>query len=161
MHNLAFSEETRTRRYTLEDPGTPEEYLLGTEEYRGMRRNEPNWDLLTLEKVGLNSTDPIVLDKHETDDFHCHFLPTNHGISRIYLQQHMLERIYPGAFKKHCFCGYKHLGHLVSRCDCTKNGMRNSQCQKEHRTMLYEATYKETGEYVYCNKNQCSIVYSV
>lgn len=149
-HRLAFSEETRTRKY-YQLYG----HLVGTELFEGQYENEANWNDLTLQKMGLNSTEKIVLDKHETDDFHCHFSPTNFGISRIYLQQHMLERIYPGAFKKHCFCGYKYLGHLVSRCDCTKNGVRNNNCQKEHRPMLYEATYKEAGEYVYCNRNQC------
>ena len=67
----------------------------------------------------------------------------------------MLERIYSGAFKKHCFCCYKHMCKLFPRCDCTKNGVRDNNCQKEYRHMIYEATYEENGEYVYCNKNQC------
>jgi len=148
-HFLAFSEETRTRKYYKEYG------KLVDAEFRGHYENDLNWENLTRDKLGLNSTDYIVNIDHETDDFHCHFSPTNFGISRIYLQQHMLERIYPGAFKKHCFCGYKHLGKLVSRCDCTKNGVRNNECQKEHRPMLYESTYKENGEYVYCNNGQC------
>jgi len=149
-HFLAFSEETRTRKYYKEY-----DHLIATNEFRGYYENEANWVNFTRSDLGLNSDDPVLDIQHETDDFHCHFSPTNFGISRIYLQQHMLERIYPGAFKKHCFCGYKHLGKLASRCDCTKNGVRNNNCQKEHRPMLYEATYKENGEYVYCNANQC------
>jgi len=148
-HFLAFSEETRTRKYYKEYGE-----LVGAE-FRGHYENDGNWAKLTRNNIGLTSDDTIVNIDHETDDFHCHFSPTNFGISRIYLQQHMLERIYPGAFKKHCFCGYKHLGKLVSRCDCTKNGVRNSNCQKEHRPMLYKSTYKENGEYVYCNNGQC------
>jgi len=148
-HFLAFSQETRTRKYYKEYGE------LVDAEFRGHYENDLNWENLTRDNLGLNSTDYIVNIDHETDDFHCHFSPTNFGISRIYLQQHMLERIYPGAFKKHCFCGYKHLGKLVSRCDCTKNGVKNSNCQKEHRPMLYESTYKENGEYVYCNNGQC------
>jgi len=148
--NLAYSQETITRKY-YEIFGR----LVETETFRGVYENEANWNDLILQKMGRNSTEKIVLDKHETDDFHCHMSPTNFGISRVYLQQHMLERVYPGAFAKHCFCGYKYMGHLVTRCDCTKNGVRNNNCQKEHRPMIYEATYKETGEYVYCNNNQC------
>jgi len=147
---LAFSEDTRTRKYYKEY-----DELIGSAEFRGHYGNQDNWEGLTRMKLGLDSHDPIVDIDHETDDFHCHFSPTNFGISRIYLQQHMLERIYPGAFKKHCFCGYKHLGKLVSRCDCTKNGVRNSNCQKEHRPLLFSSTYKENGEYVYCNNGQC------
>jgi len=149
-HLLAFSEETRTRKY-IKEYGR----LLATQEFRGYYDNDANWVNFTRADLGMDSTDPVMDIKHETDDFHCHMSPTNFGISRIYLQQHMLERIYPGAFKKHCFCGYKHMGKLVSRCDCTKNGVRNNNCQKEHRPMMYEATYEENGEYVYCNDNQC------
>jgi len=149
-HFLAFSEETRTRKYYKEY-----DYLVASHEFRGHYANKANWEKLTRSSIGLNSSDPIIDIKHETDDYHCHFSPTNFGTSRVFLQQHMAERIYPGAFKKHCFCGYKHMGKLISRCDCTKNGVRNNNCQKEHRPMLYEATYEENGEYVYCNDNQC------
>ena len=148
-HFLAFSQDTRTRKYYKEYG------KLVDADFLGYYDNDVNWGNLTRDKFGFDSIDPVVDINHESDDFHCHFSPTNFGISRIYLQQHMLERIYPGAFKKHCFCGHKHIGKLVSRCDCTKNGVRNGQCQKEHRPMLYESTYKENGEYVYCNNGQC------
>jgi len=120
-------------------------------------QNEANWDKLTYSKIGV-AKNGLIIDKiHEKDSFHCHFSPTNFGTSRIYLQQHMLERLYPGSFKKHCFCGYKNIGYFVSRCDCTRNGVQNNNCQKHHRALLYNATYKETGRYVYCNTGQCDI----
>jgi hypothetical protein len=118
--------------------------------------NEANWDDLTLQKVGIDSDEPL-MDKSVSDDyFHCHFSPTNFGLSRIYFQQHMLERLYPGSLHKHCFCGYKHIGNLVSRCDCTRSGDRNGQCQTEHEKLLWEETYRETGQYVFCNNGNCN-----
>ena len=76
---------------------------------------------------------------------------------------------------QHCFCGYKYLGNLVDRCDCTRSGSlpyihsyslihtyaytyihtyigdADNNCMEEHEKLLYEETYAETGEYVSCN----------
>jgi len=147
-HFLAVSEETSTRKYFY----FPEYQEAHDASFRGHEVNRDNWDLLTYEKLGRVGEDGAFLgEEFENYDFHCHMSPTNFGITRIYMQQHMLERLYPGQFKKHCFCGYKHLAHLVSRCDCTLNGVRNNNCRSEHRPLLWEATQRENGEVVRCN----------
>eukprot|EP01036_Dinobryon_divergens_P033802 gene33802-43680_t len=66
-------------------------------------------------------SDPNLMTKNSNYSFHCHFSPTNFGVARIYSQQHMLERLYTGSAHQHCFCGYKYLGNLVDRCDCTRS----------------------------------------
>lgn len=149
-HFLQYHEELKSRYYVnLYDSL----YFTNVE---GHAENEANWDDLTMKKVGIDS-DELLLDKSASDDyFHCHFSPTNFGISRIYFQQHMLERLYPGSFEKHCFCGYKHIGNLVGRCDCTRSGDQNGRCQTEHEKMLWEETYHETGQYVFCNNGNCN-----
>ena len=49
----------------------------------------------------------------------------------------MLERLYTGSAHLHCFCGFKHLGKLVDRCDCTRSGETNNNCLTEHRKVTY------------------------
>jgi hypothetical protein len=149
-HFLLYDEDKKTRKYIqLYDE------LYSANNIRGHPENAANWEDFTYRKLGINSDEPLVEQIHHNKSFHCHFSPTNFGIARIYIQQHMLERIYPGSMHKHCFCGYKHLGHFVDRCDCTRSGERNGQCQKHHREQLWTETYHQTGEYVYCNNNNC------
>lgn len=147
---LLFDEDKRTRKY-IEVNGK----YYDADNIAGYPPNEANWDDFTYRKLGLESDEPLIEKFNHNKSYHCHFSPTNFGIARIYIQQHMLERIYPGSMHKHCFCGYKHLGHFVNRCDCTRSGDRNNECQKHHRTQLATETYLQTGEYVYCNNNQC------
>mmetsp|Transcript_30715 Transcript_30715/g.57229 ORF Transcript_30715/g.57229 Transcript_30715/m.57229 type:complete len:1157 (+) Transcript_30715:61-3531(+) len=147
---LLFDEDLRTRKY-IEVNGK----YYDADNIPGYPPNEVNWDEFTYRKLGIDSDEPLVDKDNHDKYFHCHYSPTNFGMARIYIQQHMLERIYPGSMHKHCFCGYKHLGHFVSRCDCTRSGERNGQCQKHHRTQLATETYLETGEYVYCNNGNC------
>jgi hypothetical protein len=158
-HWLAITDDTRSRHYHH----YPEYYLPNllpleygelhdADNIHGHMSNAPNWDRLTLDYLGRkDSTEKFLGPEFENFDFHCHFSPTNFGVTRIYMQQHMLERLYPGSYKKHCFCGYKHVGKVVARCDCTLNGVRSNNCREEHYPLLYEATVKENGEYVSCN----------
>jgi len=117
----------------------------------GQPVNKPNWEKLTRRKVGQNSDSPVFPIESHNYTFHCHFSPTNFGVARIFSQQHMLERLYTGSAHQHCFCGYKYLGNLVDRCDCTRSGEQSNQCLTEHKKLLYDETYAETGEYVSCN----------
>jgi hypothetical protein len=126
----------------------------------GSVENAAHWDTLTyMHVLGVQDAyfkDNMVIEPEVADyDFHCHFSPTNYGMARIYTQQHMLERIYPGAYAKHCFCGFKNAGHLVSRCDCTRAGNRNGECQQHHRDLMMTDSFKATGENVFCNRGQC------
>ena len=117
----------------------------------GHSNNMANWNALTRRKVGLNDDLPVFPRTAYNYSYHCHFSPTNFGMARIYTQQHMLERLYTGSAHQHCFCGYKNLGYLMDRCDCTRSGEQSNSCLKEHEKLLYEETYKKTGEYVKCN----------
>mmetsp|Transcript_18586 Transcript_18586/g.25678 ORF Transcript_18586/g.25678 Transcript_18586/m.25678 type:complete len:1413 (+) Transcript_18586:58-4296(+) len=117
----------------------------------GHPSNMANWNSLTRRKVGLNDDLPVFPQAAYNYSYHCHFTPTNFGVARIYSQQHMLERLYTGSAHQHCFCGYKNIGYLMDRCDCTRSGEQSNSCLKEHEKLLYEETYKETGEYVKCN----------
>jgi len=156
---LAFTKSTSTNKYFMF-----EQYnRLYKADLDGHPKNAVNWDSLTYgnvfgaQSVSVDPTVSVIPKAYENYDFHCHHSPTNFGISRIYLQQHMLERLYPGAFAKHCFCGIKHMGKLVTRCDCTLDGVRNSNCRKEHRQSLYEWTNRTNGALVYCNDGQCDV----
>ena len=149
-HFLLFDEDKTTRKYIeLYDS------LYSANNIPGHPGNEANWEHFTYGKLGFDSNEPLIDKTHHDKTYHCHFSPTNFGIARIYIQQHMLERIYPGSMRKHCFCGYKHLGNFVSRCDCTRSGEQNGQCQEHHRKQLWTETYHQTGEYVYCNNGNC------
>ena len=150
-HFLQYDPSARSRKYiNLYDE------LYSASNIPGHPENEVNWETLTYRNTLGIPSDEFVIDKaHSGDKFHCHFSPTNFGVGRIYAHQHMLERIYPGAMHKHCFCGYKNLGHFITRCDCTRSGEANGNCQEHHRNLLFEETFRETGEYVYCNNNNC------
>jgi len=117
----------------------------------GHTTNMANWNSLTRRKVGMNVDSSVFPQAAYNYSYHCHFSPTNFGVARIYTQQHMLERLYTGSAHQHCFCGYKNLGYLMDRCDCTRSGEQSNSCLKEHEKLLYEETHKETGEYVKCN----------
>lgn len=149
-HFLLYDETKRSRKY-IELYDT----LFSANNIPGHAGNEVNWDHFTYGLLGFDSQEPLIEKSNSAYDFHCHYSPTNFGVARIYLQQHMLERIYPGSMHKHCFCGYKHLGHFVTRCDCTRSGEQNGQCQEHHRKQLWTETYHQTGEYVYCNNGNC------
>ena len=77
---LAFSPTTISKKYFLLDRYGE---LIGSEQIRGHSINEANWDNFTRNLFGQDSNDPVVDKIHETDSFHCHFSPTNFGISRI------------------------------------------------------------------------------
>jgi hypothetical protein len=149
-YNLLFDEDRTTRKY-IEIYGE----LYPAVGIPGHSVNEANWEHFTYGLLGFDSDEPLVEKSNHDKAYHCHYSPTNFGMARIYIQQHMLERIYPGSMHKHCFCGYKHLGHFVDRCDCTRSGERNGQCQEHHREQLWTETYHQTGEYVYCNNGNC------
>jgi len=125
--------------------------LYSADNIPGNPANKANFQALTGRKFGKNSDDQIIPSSEFNSSFHCHFSPTNFGMYRIYDVQHMLQRLYTGAAKEHCFCGYKNIGHLFDRCDCTRSGEQDNQCLTEHATMLYDETFAETGEYVRCN----------
>lgn len=117
----------------------------------GHRSNWNNWRNLTRRQVGQNSDAPVFPSQAANYSYHCHYTPTNFGMARVYSQQHMLERLYTGSAYQHCFCGYKYLGNLVDRCDCTRSGEQSNNCLTEHYQQLYEETFHETGQYVSCN----------
>merc|ERR1712032_693915 len=98
---------------------------------------------------------------------HCHMALHNSGLPRVQYFQPDLERYYsdlpekdadgvklaPGYHKPlfyMCFCDYRHLGNLVDRCDCTKNGAQNNNCGNKSRRIARE-TKKLTGNEVSCN----------
>jgi hypothetical protein len=87
------------------------------------------------------------------DAFHCHYTPENTGLLRMYAMQHMYERNYPGALRRTCGCGYKFLKNLVSRCDCTRNGVRSNNCARWHRDSLRRATEPSPVRCNNCNSN--------
>ena len=145
-HFLLYEQTKSTNKYIeLYDK------LYAIHGIQGHEENKPNWDNLTRRKMGLNNDNRVFPKEAHNYTYHCHFSPTNFGIARIYSQQHMLQRLYTGAAYKHCFCGYKNLGYLVDRCDCTRSGEQDNQCLTEHKTLLYKETYAQTGEYVSCN----------
>ena len=125
--------------------------LYSVDNIRGNVANKANFNALTARKFGKNSDARIIPTSEYNSSFHCHYSPTNFGIARIYNMQHMLQRLYTGAANDHCFCGYKNIGYLFDRCDCTRSGEQDNQCLTEQGSILYEETYAQTGEYVSCN----------
>jgi hypothetical protein len=79
-------------------------------------------------------------EENAYDAFHCHYTPENSGLLRMFNFQHMYERNYPGALRRTCSCGYRHMKNIVSRCDCTRNGVRSNNCAVWHRETLRRAT---------------------
>jgi hypothetical protein len=59
---------------------------------------------------------------------HCHLTPSSSGLLRVHHFQHDLERRYPGKLHKRCFCDWRGLQGLVTRCDCTKDGTQSNNC---------------------------------
>jgi hypothetical protein len=109
---------------------------------RGHYSNKANYPVLGA-SVGWTGSkaDAVFLGEEDAyDRFHCHFTPENSGFLRMYAFQHMFERSYPGAMKRTCGCGYKHMAGLVSRCDCTRSGRGNNNCATWHRQTLIRGT---------------------
>ena len=149
---------TELAYFNLYDPSlSSSKYLLINDELLpindipGQPFNKINFDSLTGRKFGRNSDSKIIPNYEYNSSFHCHFTPTNFGMTRIYNNQHMLQRLYTGSASQHCFCGYKNLGYLFDRCDCTRSGEQDNNCLTEQGKMLYEETYAQTKEYVRCN----------
>jgi len=90
--------------------------------------------------VGAKGNVTFLSDENAYDAFHCHYTPENSGLLRMFNFQHMYERSYPGALRRTCSCGYRHMKNLVSRCDCTRNGVRSNNCAVWHRETLLRAT---------------------
>jgi hypothetical protein len=111
---------------------------------RGNRSNAKNYPVQgdVVGWTGKKAKLPFLQLRNHDDRFHCHYSPSNSGLLRIYAMQHMAERSYPGAMKKLCGCGYNHLAHLVSRCDCTRSGRADNNCAKWHKPQLVRATEK-------------------
>ena len=145
-HFLLYDQTKTTNKYIM-----LYNTLYGVGGIAGHPQNKANWDTLTRRKIGQNNDNPVFPSQAHNYSYHCTFSPTNFGISRIYSQQYSLERLYTGSAHQHCFCGYKYLGFLVDRCDCTRGGDQNDNCQSEHTQLLYTETFAATGEYVSCN----------
>jgi len=109
---------------------------------RGDRSNAKNYPVLggKVGWTGRKAKLPFLKFRNHDDSFHCHYSPSNSGLLRVFAMQHMYERNYPGAMKKLCGCGYKHLAQLVSRCDCTRSGRGDNNCAKWHKKQLIRAT---------------------
>jgi hypothetical protein len=121
---------------------------------RGDRNNAANYPVKG-SAVGWKgaAADEIFLSQDDSDDyFHCHYSPSNSGLLRIFTYQHMFERNYPGALKRKCGCGYKHMSNLVSRCDCTRSGKADNGCAQWHSTLLTRATQDHPVKCNNCNR---------
>lgn len=121
---------------------------------RGDRNNAGNYPVKG-SAVGWkgSAANETFLSLEDADDrFHCHFSPSNSGLLRMFAVQHMFERSYPGALKRRCGCGYKHLKKLVSRCDCTRSGKADNGCAKWHSGLLSRATKDQPVRCNNCNQ---------
>jgi len=109
---------------------------------RGHYSNKQNYPVMGSEVgwSGEKGNETFLTQDDAYDVFHCHFTPENSGLLRMYEFQHMYERNYPGAMKRTCGCGYKFMSNLVSRCDCTRNGVRSNNCATWHQDVLRRAT---------------------
>lgn len=109
---------------------------------RGQYSNKQNYPVLGSEVgwTGKKGNESFLTLDNAYDKFHCHFTPENSGLLRMYAMQHMYERNYPGSLKRTCGCGYKFLSNIVSRCDCTRNGVRSNNCATWHQDTLRRAT---------------------
>lgn len=128
----------------------------GLSSHRGQRTNAANYPVLGVDIgwKGSAQEDIFLAEENANDYFHCHYTPTNSGLLRMFALQHMYERNYPGALRRKCGCGYKHLAKLVSRCDCTRSGKADNGCATWHSTLLHRATEKEQPVRCNnCNKN--------
>jgi len=109
---------------------------------RGHYSNKANYPVLGVEIgwTGVKGNVTFLSEEDARDAFHCHYTPENSGLLRMFNFQHMYERNYPGALRRTCGCGYRHMKNLVSRCDCTRNGVRSNNCAVWHRETLLRAT---------------------
>merc|ERR1712032_667438 len=109
---------------------------------RGHYSNKANYPVLGAEIgwPGVKGNVTFLSEETAHDAFHCHYTPENSGLLRMFNLQHMYERSYPGALRRTCSCGYRHMKNLVSRCDCTRNGVRSNNCAVWHRETLLRAT---------------------
>jgi hypothetical protein len=114
----------------------------GLASQRGHYSNKANYPVLGAEIgwAGVKGNATFLSEENAYDAFHCHFTPENSGLLRMFNFQHMYERNYPGALRRTCSCGYKHMKNVVSRCDCTRNGVRSNNCAVWHRETLRRAT---------------------
>merc|ERR1719476_692663 len=122
---------------------------------RGHYSNKANYPVLGAEIgwTGVKGNVTFLSEENAYDAFHCHFTPENSGLLRMFNFQHMYERNYPGALRRTCSCGYRHMRNIVSRCDCTRNGVRSNNCAVWHRETLRRAT-----EPVAVSCNNCNTV---
>lgn len=120
---------------------------------RGNRTNAANYPVRGAD-VGWSGTaakETFLALEDANDYFHCHYTPSNSGLLRMFAFQHMYERNYPGALKRKCGCGYKHLSKLVSRCDCTRSGKADNNCAQWHGSQLARATKDQPVKCNNCN----------
>jgi len=120
---------------------------------RGHYSNKRNYPVMGSEIgwTGDKGNVPFLTLDNAYDVFHCHFTPENSGLLRMYAFQHMYERNYPGAVRRTCGCGYRFMSNLVSRCDCTRNGVRSNNCARFHREKLRKATEPKPVKCNNCN----------
>jgi hypothetical protein len=120
---------------------------------RGDRFNSANYPVLgsAVGWKGFAANETFLSLEDADDKFHCHYSPSNSGLLRMFSIQHMFERNYPGALKRKCGCGYKHLSKIVSRCDCTRSGKADNGCAQWHRTLLTRATKEKPVKCNNCN----------
>ena len=144
-----------------------------------------SWSGVSAEQRQLQLPLPLLADQLRSG---AHLLAATHAAAPIhrvmtlthtYIHTYMLAAVLTNgnyhvrSAHQHCFCGYKYLGNLVDRCDCTRSGSlpyihsyslphihtyshtyigdADNNCMEEHEKLLYEETYAETGEYVSCN----------
>jgi hypothetical protein len=121
----------------------PSSRRRGLMKERGNRKNGLNYPVngSVIGWTGSKASLHFLNLENSDDHFHCHYSPNNDGLLRVYAMQHMFDRTYSsGSMRKTCGCGYKYLGKLVSRCDCTRSGRADNRCAKWHREQLIEAT---------------------
>jgi hypothetical protein len=120
----------------------PSSRRRGLVSHHGNYSNKQNYPIMGSEVgwTGDKANVSFLTQANAYDAFHCHYTPQNNGLLRMYAFQHMYERNYPGALRRTCGCGFKHLSNLVSRCDCTRNGVRSNNCATWHRETLRRAT---------------------
>jgi hypothetical protein len=121
---------------------SPSSRRRGLVSHRGHYSNKQHYPVMGSEVgwTGDKANATFLTLDNAYDAFHCHFTPENSGLLRMYAMQHMYERNYPGALKRTCGCGFKFLSNLVSRCDCTRNGVRSNNCATWHQDTLRRAT---------------------
>merc|ERR1712241_1294442 len=121
------------------DPSSRRRQLVSQ---RGHPSNKANYPVMGREVgwMGAESSVPFLSLGDAYDVAHCHFTIENSGFLRVFAFQHMYERSYPGSLRRTCGCGYEYMSNLVSRCDCTRNGVRSNNCAVWHRETLRKAT---------------------